>query len=408
MEISYYEILEITQNADKESIKKAYRKMALKYHPDRNQGDKEAEAKFKLVNEAYEVLSNDEKRAIYDRYGKDGLKGGSGGGGFGFGGFEDIKDMFSDFFGGGFGSSKRQNQNDEKINQDFLIGLKLSFKEAVFGCKKNLEFSYKCSCEACNGSGAKDGKFQTCPKCKGRGQVGISQGFITFAQTCPDCNGSGQSIVTKCNECKGLGYKEQNDSFELNIPEGVDSGMKLRVNGKGNVLKNGTRGDLYVKIIAGEDDTFIRDDNDIYIEFPVFFTQAILGQSLKVPTIRGEATLELPKGVKDGQRLVLKGEGVKDVNSSFIGDEIVQISIKFPSSINDEQKELLEKLSDSFGIKDGMHHEQKGFFDKIASWFKAWFIILSLLVSKISIAIYFKLWIVSSICSSQWRSKVTK
>ncbi|EGK7561968.1 molecular chaperone DnaJ [Campylobacter coli] len=374
MELSYYEILEITQSADKDTIKKAYRKMALKYHPDRNQGDKEAEEKFKLVNEAYEVLSNEEKRSIYDRYGKDALKGGGfGSGGAGFGGFEDLGDIFSSFFGGGFGgaSQRRKKSSDEKFQAELVVNLKLSFKEAVFGCKKNIDFTYKSSCKTCNGTGAKDGKLQTCPKCKGRGQVGISQGFITFAQTCPDCKGSGESASEKCKDCKGRGYEELKDSVEVNIPEGIDNGMNLRVAAKGNLSKSGSRGDLYVKIIVEEDDTFIRDDEDIYIEFPVFFTQAILGQSVKVPTIRGEATLNLPKGAKDGQRFVLEKEGVKDVHSSRIGNQIVQIAIKFPNSLNDEQRELLEKLSESFGIKDGMHHEQKGLFEKIAHWFKS-------------------------------------
>ncbi|MBR8638177.1 DnaJ domain-containing protein, partial [Campylobacter coli] len=167
----------------------------------------------------------------------------------------------------------------------------------------------------------------------------------------------------KCKDCKGKGYEELKDSVEVNIPEGIDNGMNLRVAAKGNLSKSGNRGDLYVKVIVEEDDTFIRDDEDIYIEFPVFFTQAILGQSVKVPTIRGEATLNLPKGAKDGQRFVLEKEGVKDVHSSRIGNQIVQIAIKFPNSLNDEQKELLEKLSESFGIKDGMHHEQKGLFE---------------------------------------------
>ncbi|EAI8913158.1 molecular chaperone DnaJ [Campylobacter coli] len=374
MELSYYEILEITQSADKDTIKKAYRKMALKYHPDRNQGDKEAEDKFKLVNEAYEVLSNEEKRAIYDRYGKDALKsGGFGSEGAGFGGFEDLGDIFFSFFGGGFGGSsqRRKKSSDEKFQAELVVNLKLSFKEAVFGCKKNIDFTYKSSCKTCSGTGAKDGKLQTCPKCKGRGQVGISQGFITFAQTCPDCKGSGESASEKCKDCKGKGYEELKDSVEVNIPEGIDNGMNLRVAAKGNLSKSGNRGDLYVKVIVEEDDTFIRDDEDIYIEFPVFFTQAILGQSIKVPTIRGEATLNLPKGAKDGQRFVLEREGVKDVHSSRIGNQIVQIAIKFPNSLNDEQKELLEKLSESFGIKDGMHHEQKGLFEKITHWFKS-------------------------------------
>ncbi|EOD4830899.1 molecular chaperone DnaJ [Campylobacter upsaliensis] len=370
MEISYYEILEITQNADKESIKKAYRKLALKYHPDRNQGDKEAEDKFKLINEAYEVLSDDEKRAIYDRYGKEALKGRAGGSA-GFGDFEDIRDIFTSFFGEGFGGRKsRQKNNEDKFNTDFVVGLNLSFKEAVFGCTKEIDFTYKNSCKTCNGSGAKDGKMQTCPKCQGRGQIVMKQSFLSFAQTCPDCSGSGSCASDKCPQCKGLGYEELKDKVELKVPEGVDSGMNLRVSEKGNITKNGIRGDLFVKIHAEEDETFIRDDEDIYIEFPVFFTQAILGQSVKVPTIRGEATLNLPKGAKDGQRFVLENEGVKNVRSSHIGRQIVQIAIKFPNSLNEEQTKLLEQLSESFGIKDGMHHEQKGLFDKIATWFK--------------------------------------
>ncbi len=369
MEIGYYEILEITQNADKETIKKAYRRLALKYHPDRNQGDKEAEAKFKLINEAYEVLANDEKRAIYDKYGKDALKN-SGGFRSDFGDFRDIfGDIFSNF-DEVFRGSKR-SQNEEKFNPQLGVGLNLSFKEAVFGCKKTLNFTYKSSCKACNASGAKDGKTTTCTRCKGSGQVGIRQAFITFASTCPDCKGSGISAAEKCPECKGSGFEELKDSVEISVPEGVDTGMNLRVAQKGNVLKDGTRGDLFVKIFAEENETFIRDNDDIYIEFPVFFTQAILGQSIKVPTIRGEATLNLPVGAKDGQRFVLEREGVKDVHSGLLGRQIVQISVKFPNSLNEEQKALLEELSKSFGIENGMHHEQKGFFDRIASWFKA-------------------------------------
>lgn len=369
VEVSYYEILEITQNADKETIKKAYRKLALQYHPDRNQGDKEAESKFKLINEAYEILSDDEKRAMYDRYGKEGLKGNSGG----FSDFSDfdLGDIFSSFFGDGFRTKRRQNNSNEKFDADFAIALKLSFKEAVFGCKKELEFHYKSFCKSCNATGAKDGKLQMCEKCKGKGQIGIQQGFITFSQTCPDCKGSGMNISQKCPDCRGKGYEEHQDSTQITIPEGVDSGMNLRVSQKGNILKNGTRGDLYVKIVAAEDETFIRDNKDIYIEFPVFFTQAILGQSVKVPTIRGEAELHLPKGAKDGQRFVLENEGVKDVHSSRKGNQIVQISITFPRTLNEEQTRLLEQLSESFGIKDGMHQEQKGLFEKIAAWFKA-------------------------------------
>lgn len=370
MEINYYEILEIEQSANKDTIKKAYRKLALKYHPDRNQGDKEAENKFKLINEAYEVLSNDEKRAIYDRYGKAGLGGSFSGFDGGFSDFEDLSDIFSSFFGGGFTRSNKKRANNEKFNSQLNINLHLNFKEAVFGCKKTIDFAYKSFCKKCDGSGAKDGKTQTCPKCKGKGQVGIQQGFITFAQTCPDCKGSGEKVSERCPDCKGLGYEEIKDKVEINIPEGVDTGITLKVANKGNIIKNGTRGDLFVKIIAKEDDTFIRDREDIYIEFPVFFTQAILGESIKVPTIRGEAILKLPIGAKDKQRFILQNEGVKNIHSNEFGSQIVQIAITFPKTLNDEQRKLLEQLGESFGIKDGMHHEQKGFFEKITSWFK--------------------------------------
>ncbi|KAA6229736.1 MULTISPECIES: molecular chaperone DnaJ [unclassified Campylobacter] len=368
MELSYYEILQISQSADKETIKKAYRKLALEYHPDRNQGNKEAEDKFKLINEAYEILSNDEKRAIYDQYGKEGLKSAGGFGG-GFTDFDDINDIFSSFFGGG-GFSRRKRANETNFELDFAILVQLSFKEAVFGCSKKVDFTYKKFCQSCNGTGAKDGKMKTCTKCDGRGQVGMRQGFITFAQTCPACRGKGVEVAQSCHDCSGKGYSELKDSAELKVPAGIDTGMNLRIQERGNISKNGNRGNVYVKIQVAQDDTFYRDGDDIYIEFPVFFTQAILGQSIKVPTIRGEAVLNLPKGAKDGQRFVLANEGVKNLHADKLGRQIVQIAIKFPNSINDEQKELLEKLSESFGIKDGMHQEQQGFFEKIAAWFK--------------------------------------
>lgn len=369
MQVSYYEILEISQNADKETIKKAYRKLALQYHPDRNQGDKEAEAKFKLINEAYEILSDDNKRSVYDRYGKEGLKGG--GGGFGFEDF-DLGDIFSSFFGGsGFQRSRsKARQNDDKYEANLSISLELSFKEAVFGCSKELHFTYKNACKTCKGSGSKDGSVQTCSKCNGRGQVGVSQGFMTFVQTCPQCQGQGSVVKEKCSKCKGKGFEELKDSATIEVPEGIDDGMSLRVKGRGNVLKDGFRGDLYVKFKVKEDEVFIRDEQDIYIEFPVFFTQVALGQSVKIPTIRGEANLKLPLGAKDGDRFVLENEGVKDVHSDKIGRQIVQIAVKFPDKLNQEQEELLEKLGESFGIKKGqMHQEQESFFDKIKAFF---------------------------------------
>lgn len=372
MELSYYEILEISQNSDKETIKKAYRKMALKYHPDRNQGDKQAEEKFKLVNEAYEVLSNDEKRSIYDRYGKDGLKGASGGGGFGF---EDIDlgDIFSNFFGDGFGfgSSKQKKKKENKYPSDLKIATKITFKEAVFGCKKNIEFTYKSFCKSCDGTGAQNKKEDTCPHCNGKGQVGVRQGFMTFVQTCTHCQGSGKFVKDKCKTCHGNGYEEIKDKIELDIPEGIDDGMSLRVQNKANQLPNSSqRGDLYIKIIVEEDDKFIRHEDDIYTIVPVFFTQAALGKTIKVATLRGEADLKLPVGAKDKQKFELANEGVKNIHTGKLGSQIVQIDIKFPKSLNDEQQNLLNQLEKSFGLEhEDSFIEQESLFDKIKSWF---------------------------------------
>lgn len=368
MENDYYRLLEISKNASKDEIKKAYRKQALKYHPDRNQGNREAEAKFKLINEAYEILSDDEKRAIYDRYGKDGLKGGGfGNGGFGF---DDFGDIFSSIFGGGFGNRSKRAKKEYKYEPDFAINLNISFKEAVFGVNKKINIIYKNFCKICNGTGSKDGSLQTCYKCGGKGQIGVRQGFMTLVQTCHECDGSGKTIKEKCIKCKGLGFDEVKEEITCKIPEGIDDGMTLKIAGKGNMLKNDIRGDIYVQISVKEDNIFLRNNDDIYIKFPVFFTQAALGQKIKVPTIRGESEVSLNIGSKENQQFILNNEGVKNIRTGKIGRQIVQIELIFPNKLNSEQKELLEKLEKSFDIKDGMHKEQKGFFDKIASFFK--------------------------------------
>lgn len=370
MEISYYELLEIQTNADKETIKKAYRRLALKYHPDRNQGDAEAEAKFKLINEAYEVLSNDESRAIYDRYGKDALKGQHFGGGFSGGfGFEDIKDIFEDFFGTSF-KSKKEPQTD-KFKPNLAVRLNLSFKEAAFGCEKELLIKYKSSCKACKGSGAKDGEFNVCARCKGSGQVS-SGGFISFIQPCPVCQGAGRTPKEKCETCHAQGYEELTESVKVSVPEGVEEGMSLREKGFGNVLSNGTRGDLILQIFVADDEIFLRDGSDIYLDLPLFFTKAALGGRIKVPTIRGHSFLELPCGVKSGDAFVLENEGVKDLRSNRLGAQVVRIVVDFPKELNEEQKRLLNELNSSFNVDDeGLSKEQhQGFFDKISSWFK--------------------------------------
>lgn len=374
MEVDYYEILEISKNSDNETIKKAFRKLALKYHPDRNQGDKEAEEKFKKVNEAYQVLGDEEKRAIYDKYGKAGLEGGGFGRG-GFGGFEDIDlgDIFGSFFGGGFGrSSGGRKKSVDKYALDFEIGVRIKFNEAVFGIEKELECKIKKPCETCNSTGSKDGKTHACPHCEGRGRVAQQRGFMSFVQECPYCGGTGETVTQRCDECGGKGFKEEKQTIKINIPAGIDNGMRMRVSGKGNISATGARGDLYVSIEVEPDEHFVRNGNDVYIEIPVFFTQAILGESVTVPTLKGATELKLPVGAKDKQQFVFEGEGVKSVNGKKYGRLVVQISVQTPDKLSDEQRELLGRLQKSFGVKSGeaSSGESDGIFDKIKGWFK--------------------------------------
>lgn len=373
IEMDYYEILEVEKTADKQVIKKAYRRLAMQYHPDKNPGNNEAEEKFKAINEAYQVLSDDEKRALYDRYGKAGLQGQ---GGFGSrGGFNSddlgsiFEEMFGSAFGGGFGG-RGAKKKQYAYNIDNAINLTVEFNEAVFGCKKTIDYKYKKACDSCNGTGAKDGKLSKCPHCGGRGQIHMRQGFMTFAQTCPHCGGSGEQVSAKCTKCHGKGYEEIEDTFEINIPEGIDNGNRMRVSGKGNIAPDGTRGDLYVQIKVKEDKHFIRYDNDIYIEVPLFFTQVALGDTITIPSLRGELELKVPKGTKDKEQFRFKGEGVKSVQGYGKGDLIVQVNIKYPTSLNDEQIELLEKLQESFGIESKPHESIfDSMFDKVKKWF---------------------------------------
>lgn len=375
-EIDYYELLEVTRDADKSTLKKAYRKMAMKYHPDKNPDDNEAEEKFKAVNEAYQVLSDDEKRQIYDRYGKEGLQGHGQGGGFS-GGFEDISSIFEEMFGGsgfggGFGRGSRRERKTYNYNLDIAVDLVIEFNEAIFGCKKDVKYSYKKACDDCKGTGAKSGKLSTCSHCQGQGQVHMRQGFMTFSQTCPHCNGSGQAVADKCNSCSGTGYDEVKDTFEVSIPEGVNDGNRIRVSNKGNIAPNGTRGDLYLQIRVKEDSHYVRHDDDIYIEVPIFFTQVALGASITIPGLRGELELNVPAGTKDKEQFKFNGEGVKSVQGYGKGDLIVQIKINYPKTLNSEQEELLEKLQESFGVESKPHESSfEGMFDKVKNWFKS-------------------------------------
>jgi len=374
-EMCYYEVLEVSKDASGAELKKSYRKLAMKYHPDRNPDDEESEHKFKIVNEAYQVLSDEQKRSIYDRYGKAGLENqGAGQGGFGASGMDDIMDIFNSMFGGGsfgggFGRSARRDPS-QKYALDFEIELPLAFHEAIFGCEKEIDIRYKTPCHDCKGTGAKDAKLETCEYCGGQGQVLMRQGPMQFAQTCPKCQGEGQSAKEACKSCKGKGYQEEEETVTITVPPGVDSGNRLRLQGHGNKAKNGQRGDLYLTFMVEEDENFIRNGNDIYIEVPVFFTQAILGETITIPALDGELELALKQSTKDKEQFIFEKEGVADVHSGQKGRLIAQIRMILPKKINTEQKELLTKLQESYGVESTPY---KSTFDSAFSRVKKWF-----------------------------------
>ena len=368
--LSYYEILEIDQNADSTVIKKAYRRLAKEHHPDKNQGDPEAERKFKFINEAYQVLSDEKQRSVYDRYGKEALQGG-GGRSSGMGGFEDLGSIFEEMFGGFGGSSRRSKKDMDKYPLDMNVDMSISFNEAVFGCEKEVKYSYKSACQSCSGTGAKDGKLSPCKQCQGKGQVYVRQGFMTFSQTCPVCQGEGNMPSEKCSDCHGNGYTELKDSVKINVPKGIDHGNRLRVSGRGNIGKNGRRGDLYVTFNVKADKHFIRSGNDVYIEIPVFFTQAITGDEISIPSLTGELKLQLDVGTRDKQHFTFRREGIEDVHGHGKGDLIAQVNITYPNKLSDNQKELLAKLQESFGIESKPHESVlDSAIEKMKNWFK--------------------------------------
>jgi molecular chaperone DnaJ len=293
----------------------------------------------------------------------------------GAGGMDDIMDMFNSMFGGssgGFGGGFGRTQRDpsQKYALDFEVELQLEFHEAIFGCEKKIDITYKTPCEDCEGTGAKDAKLKTCEYCGGQGQVLMRQGPMQFAQTCPQCQGEGKTIAQKCTSCTGKGYHQKDDTVTVSIPAGVDSGNRLRAQGYGNEAKNGQRGDLYLTFRVEEDENFIRNGNDIYIEVPVFFTQAILGESITIPALKGELELELKQSTKDKEQFVFNGEGVVDVHSGRKGRLVAQIRMKLPKKINAEQKELLKKLQESYGVESKPHKSTfDSAYDRVKNWF---------------------------------------
>jgi len=347
----YYKTLGVPKDASEEAVKKSYRKIAMQFHPDRNPGDREAEEKFKMASEAYEVLQDPEKRQIYDRYGIEGLKGT----GFtGFRGFEDIfsafGDIFEDFFGVGTTHRRRARA---RPGADLRYDLKISFLDAAFGREEEIEIPKAGECEACQGTGAKSGTHPAqCQTCKGTGQVTRSQGFFTISTTCSQCHGEGKFIPYPCKECRGLGKILKNKKIQIKIPPGVDTGSKLRIRGEGEEGERGApSGDLFVFVFVEPHDFFARDGDDVICQIPISFSQAALGAEIEVPTLNGKKTFKIPRGTESGQILGLKGEGFPKLRGSGRGDQIVQVFVKTPKNLTKRQEELLREFEEIGGMR---------------------------------------------------------
>lgn len=371
-----YEVLGLQKGASDDEIKKAYRKLAKKYHPDLNPGDKEAEKKMKEVNGAYEVLSDAEKKARYDQYGFAGIDpnyaGGAGGGGFG--GFQDfdLGDIFGSMFGGGFGGQQTRHNGPRK-GENLRITLQLTFEEAVFGCEKSVSVTRNESCRDCGGTGAKKGTSpETCPVCRGSGQVQSTQrtpfGVFSSSSPCQNCKGTGKIIKETCPSCKGEGRVRKTRTIRVKIPAGIDDGQTISLRGEGNGgTQGGPAGDLYVTVYVKEHKMFKRDGQDIILEMPISFVQAALGATLTVPTVDGKVQYDLPEGTQTGTVFRLRGSGVPSVNGRGRGDQYVKVNVEIPRNLNHEQKELLRKFDEATG--DSCYSERGGFFKKMKDLF---------------------------------------
>ncbi|MDD2710217.1 MAG: molecular chaperone DnaJ [Verrucomicrobiae bacterium] len=370
----YYELLGVSRQASADEIKKAYRKMALKYHPDRNQGDKAAEEKFKQISEAYDVLSDPDKRAAYDRFGHAAFGPGSRGGGPG-GAFHDPFDLFRQVFGGGggifddlfggVGHEAGQSGNDLRYD------LQITFEEAAFGCEKEISLRRNETCVECNGGGAAPGAKQSrCNQCGGRGQVTMQRGFFVLSQTCPRCHGAGQVIEKPCAKCHGNGLTEKVAKVRIRVPGGVEDGMRLRSanNGESGV-RGGPPGDLYVVLHVQEHELFRRDGEDVYCEVPISFPTAALGGELEVPTLEGSARIRIPPGTQSGMLFRLRGKGARQLDGGAHGDQLVRVLIEVPSKLNAEQRSKLEDFAKA--CNEDVLPMTKSFFERAKRLFQA-------------------------------------
>ncbi|MBU0673793.1 MAG: molecular chaperone DnaJ [Proteobacteria bacterium] len=362
--MDYYAILGIARSASADELKKAYRKIAMKYHPDRNPGDKEAEDKFKEAAEAYEVLRDAEKRKVYDRYGKDGLKNS---GYSGPGNFNDIFSSFGDIFEDLFGFNRggHPDTTGPIKGSDLRFDLTISFLEAVHGVEKEIEINRPDTCWTCEGSGIRPGHdAETCSACQGRGQVMRSQGFFSVSTTCPSCRGRGQIITEPCSDCDAEGLVSRQKKVSLKIPAGVDNGARMRLTGEGEGgRRNGPPGDLYVFLYVDQHEFFQREGNDIYLQLPLSMSQAALGCKPEIPTIHGEKTITITAGAQSGHRITLKSDGVPRLRGGGRGDMIVVLNVRTPTKLTKRQRELLEEFS-QLETEEG-EPEEEGFLKKL-------------------------------------------
>lgn len=368
----YYEVLGLAKNATEDEIKKAYRKLAMKHHPDRNPDNKESEAKFKEVKEAYEMLSDASKREAYDRFGHAGVdpNAGPGPGGQGFGGFSDVfGDIFGDIFGNAQGG--RGQRSNVYRGADLRYAMEITLEQAAAGYETEIRVPSWESCDTCKGSGAKPGTKPTaCRTCSGQGSVRVQQGFFSIQQTCPNCHGSGKVIPDPCETCKGVGRVKTTRTLQVKIPAGIDEGMRIRSAGNGEPgLNGGPAGDLYVEIHLKEHPVFRRDGDDLHCEVPVMMTAAALGGAIKVPTLSGDAEIELPEGTQGGKTFRLRGKGIKGVRSSYPGDLYAHIIVETPVRLTDKQRQLLRELETT--LKDDRHSPQtRSWKDKVKEFFQ--------------------------------------
>lgn len=364
----YYEVLGVAKGADEKEIKKAYKRLAMKYHPDRTQGDKAMEEKFKEVQEAYEILSDDQKRAAYDKYGHAGVDPNRGGGGGG----ADFNDIFGDVFGDIFGGGRR-GQSRAQRGSDLRYNLELSLEEAVKGKSVEIKVPTWVSCDSCDGSGAKKGtQAKSCPTCHGAGQVTMRQGFFAVQQTCPTCSGRGKIIPDPCTKCHGDGRVEKTKTLSVKIPAGVDTGDRIRLAGEGEAGMFGAQaGDLYVQVHVKDHPIFVRDGNNLYCDVPISFSTAALGGEIDVPTLDGRVKLKIPAETQTDKMFRLRGKGVQSVRGGGVGDLVCKVVVETPVNLSERQKELLRQLDESWiGDSEGKHRpKSKGFFDGVKKFF---------------------------------------